>query len=396
MNAQALRDIVSFELGALAPLPSQGRTAKGPIRCTIWSSRWPGFGLRAYASGKRVWIVQARMDGRVRTVTLGDVRVLSRAQASDVARRVLLRAQVGENPAKVRKSARKAPRYDAFLDEYWEKAVVRWKPSTRECNAIYRKAHIDNAFGTSFIDDISDVQVLRWFTRITTNSGPGAANRCLELMRTMFNRAEAWGLIPEGSNPCNGIKRNKPRKIECWLSDADLARLGIVLEQRMARWPAEIAALRLILLTGCRKGEIVGLRWSEVRGRRLLLHDAKTGPRTVWLGSSAARLLSTLPRYVDLDTVFHKGGEPLKKQRLDTVWYAARKAAGLQHVRLHDLRHSFASHAAMQSETLPMIGKLLGHSRIQSTARYAHLDDKLVVQCAERVGQLIEWSMGAR
>lgn len=396
MNAVTLKSIVAWEMGTLAPLPSPDRSAKGPIRCTIWSPRWPGFGLRVYATGKRVWVVQARMDGRLRTVTLGDARLLSRAQAGDVARRVLLRAQVGEDPAKARMVARKAPRYEAFLDEYWSKASIRWKPATVDRNAIYRRNHLNGAFAGKFIDDITESQILRWFARITANSGPGAGNRCLELMRAMFNRAEAWGLIAEGANPCNGIKRNKPRKLECWLFDDDLARLGRALADMAAKYPAEIAALRLILLTGCRKSEIVGLRWSEVRGRRLLLHDAKTGPRTVWLGTAAATLLAALPRHNDLDAVFWIGDIPLPVQKLEAVWYAARRTAKLQHVRLHDLRHSFASHAAMQSETLPMIGKLLGHASIQSTARYAHLDDKLIIDSAERVGQLIEWSMGAR
>jgi integrase len=306
---------------------------------------------------------------------------------------VLLRAQVGDNPAKDRVIARNAPRYEVFLQEYWSKMLLRWKPSTRERNIIYRKRHLDRAFAGRFINQISEADVLRWFSHITNNSGPAAANRVLEIIRAMFNRAEAWGVLPEGSNPCNEIKRNKLRKHECWLSDEELERFGSVLERLKEDDPMSVAAIQLIMLTGCRKSEIVNLCWSEVKGRRLLLHDAKTGPRTVWLGHPAEQLLVSLPRHVALEQVFWRGDKPLSVNMLEHQYRQARAEAGLKHVRLHDLRHSFASHAAMQSETLPMIGKLLGHSRIQSTARYAHLDDRMVLEAVEQIGEIISTSL---
>jgi integrase len=390
MTGLSLARIVVDELAVIGPLPAQTRKASGTVRRTIWSPRWPGFGLRIYASGRRTWVVQAYMGGRTRTVIIGDARVITKAQASDVARRVLLRAQVGDNPAKDRVIARNAPRYEVFLQEYWSKMLLRWKPSTRERNIIYRKRHLDRAFAGRFINQISEADVLRWFSRITNNSGPAAANRVLEILRAMFNRAEAWGVLPEGSNPCNGIRNNKLRKHECWLSDEELARFGAILDRIKQDDPMSVAAIQLIMLTGCRKGEILNLRWSEVKGRRLLLHDAKTGPRTVWLGEPAVRLLASLPRHDTLEQIFRRDDKPLSVNMMEHHYRRARTEAGLKHVRLHDLRHSFASHAAMQSETLPMIGKLLGHTRIQSTARYAHLDDRTVLAASEQVARTLE------
>jgi integrase len=235
--------------------------------------------------------------------------------------------------------------------------------------------------------------VLKWFTRISDSGGPGAGNRCFELVRAMFNKAEAWGYREECTNPCRGIRPNRKRKYQCFLSVDELARLGAVLDALKQDFPMQATALLVIALTGCRKGEILGLTWGEVKGRRLLLHNSKTGPRTVWVGAEVRALLDALPRHKEHDRVFWHDRPTLFRTSVEFHYQEVRKAAGLPHVRLHDLRHSFASHAAAMSETLPMIGKLLGHARIGSTARYAHLDDGQVVAAAERVGELLQrWS----
>lgn len=155
-----------------------------------------------------------------------------------------------------------------------------------------------------------------------------------------------------------------------------------------------VAAIRLIALTGCRKSEICNLSWSEVRGKRLLLHDAKTGPRTVWLGEEARALLAALSRGPTEDFVFSGDRGPLPIDALNRCFVRARRVSGLDRVRLHDLRHSFASRAASMSETLPMIAKLLGHADIKMTARYAHLDDASVLGTCDRIGELLVKMVG--
>jgi integrase len=326
--------------------------------------------------------------------TLGNTNVLSQHQAMTVARRILLRAQVGADPATERKRTRKVPAYGDFLSRYWTAAEPKWKPSTLSTHNGYRRKHLDHAFPGKFIDEIERPDVLAWFNRVSAYGGPGAGNRCLEIMRSMFNHAERWGMRAEGTNPCNFIRQNKRRKCERFLSEREIVRLGTVLDRKRRTQPHQAIIVYLLLLTGCRRSEIVNLTWSEVKGRRLLLHDSKTGPRTVWLGDEARMLLEALERRGATEPVFWNKltGRPIRD--ISTFWYDVRAEAGLPGVRLHDLRHSFASHAAAKSETLPMIGKLLGHAKIATTSRYAHLDDGHVLDGIERIGRLLADAMG--
>lgn len=392
MNAVTLRAILAHELAAVGIADPGERARLGRQRFTRWSAKQPGFGTRHYPSGKRVYIVQVRMHGTSRTVTICNAAFVSHAVALDVARRVILRAQVGENPAEERQRIRSLPAFDRFLNSYWERVASSWKPSTRVAHDKYRRYHLDGAFAGKSIDTIDTGDVAIWYAAVANHAGPGAANRTLDILRTMFNRAEDWRQRPAGSNPCRSIRRYRGRKWERHLSQAEFERVGREIEQRRDRNPVHVAALTLLLLTGCRYSEIIGLTWGEVKGQRLKLADSKTGARTVWLGEEARTILDQFERGKAGDLVFARadGG------RIDLThfWRSVRVAAGLGAVRLHDLRHSFASRAASMSETLPMIGKLLGHNSIQSTARYAHLDDADVVGDAERIGDLIAAMMG--
>lgn len=152
-------------------------------------------------------------------------------------------------------------------------------------------------------------------------------------------------------------------------------------------------AITLLLLTGCRVSEILGLQLQDVRGNRLNLLDSKTGPRTVWLGDDARALIGTLPRLKNVPWLFWNARFRKPMRDVTHYWHDLRNRAGLPRVRLHDLRHTFASHAAMNKETLPMIGRLLGHRNHQSTARYAHLDDEHVLDAAEQIGNAIDRMM---
>ena len=181
---------------------------------------------------------------------------------------------------------------------------------------------------------------------------------------------------------------SRRKRYERYLSGTELARIGEALRTAAAIKPAHAAATRLILLTGCRKSEIIALRWSEVKGRRLLLADSKTGARTVWLGVEARAVIDLQPRRQGTEYVFDFGTEN-HRHRLDEFWRGLRAKAGLSGVRLHDLRHSYASFAAQRSETLPMIGKLLGHKKLTSAARYAHLDDAAGLAAVEQIAKKI-------
>lgn len=385
MTALSLSQIVAEELARVGlTADAEKREA---VRRTVFLSALPGYALRTYWSGRRVYIVQHRMAGRMRTVTIGNAAVLSEATARSVAYGVLLRCHTGEDPAATRARVRSEPTYAAFLEDYWRRMSPQWKPRTQETQDSYRRNHLDGAFAGKFVDEIETADVARWFARITDNSGPGAANRCLDILSAAMRRAEEWGYRAEGDNPCGGVRANRRRKCERFLSDQELARLGAALTAAETMQPIHAAAVKLLVLTGCRVSEIVHLRWGEVRGQRLLLSDSKTGARTVWLGSRARGVLDRFRRGKPDGFVF-----PFDNHDRSTVsgfWQRVREEAELPGVRLHDLRHSFASFAARRSETLPIIGKLLGHAKIASTARYAHLDDASAVQANERVGRLV-------
>lgn len=364
-------------------------------RRTIWCDRLPGFGIRRYASGRATYIVQSRMGGRLRVITIGSAALFSEHHARDLARHILLRAQAGENPAEVRERVRAAPAFRDYLDEYWRRIAGRWKTSTRIAHDKYRRNHLERAFPGMTIDAIGHADVQRWFTDLSDNGGPGAANRTLEILSGMFNRAEAWGYREEGSNPCRGVRRNRPRRFARALEPAELARLGAALDRSAKSHPLHVVAIRLLLLTGCRLSEILTLEWSDVRGSRVQLRDGKTGPRTVWLGDEAKATLAAVPRARGQAAVFYDPAREKPVGDISHVWREAIRDASIPPTRLHDLRHTFASHAARGSETIPMIGKLLGHSKTVSTARYAQLDDATLVAASEEVGLLIAGLIGA-
>ena len=388
MTAHLLQTLVAealADIGLAAPDPERGR-----VSGTEWLPGAHGIGVRRYTSGRSVYVVQTRMNGTLRLVTIGPSSVISESQAIAVARRVLAHALVGNNPAETRKRVRAAPIWPDYIAQYWCASSPRWKPSTRKAHDIYRRLYLDPAFAEMTIDAIGEPEITRWFAKVTRQCGPGGANRCLAILNAMMMKAEAWGHREPGSNPCRGVKRNRAKKLERHLSVPELARLGAALaaerDSADLMQVKSVAVITLLLLTGCRASEISNLRWSDVHGVRVKLADAKAGPRTVWLGEDARHIIDTLPRRPKCKWLFPGLAGPISKSRIDKAWTGIRVRAGLEGLRLHDLRHTFASHAAQNAETLPMIGKLLGHASLTSTARYAHLDDAGLRAQNEKIG----------
>jgi integrase len=398
MTAASLKRIVEEALAEVGASVNFRLVPKGKARTTTWLGIEHGFGIRHYPSGRNVYIVQTRMGGRLRTVTIGPASVLTRHQAQMVARRVIAYAQVGRDPATDRQRIRSAPRFDDFLEEYWTRWSPRWKASTLDSHTRYRRLYLDEAFKGVFIDEVNEEHVTKWFAELNNRTGPGAANRTLEILKHMLNKAEAWGYRLENTNPCRSIRPNRKRQCERFLTVEELGRVGIELaklresDDLTAR--CEGAAITLLLLTGCRRGEILNLHWGDVKGNRLNLRDSKTGPRTVWLGSAAREVIAGIPRHRKLPWLFWNYRYRRQMRDVAWAWKGIRERAELGHVRIHDLRHTFASHAAMNKETLPMIGRLLGHANHQSTARYAHLDDEHLLDAAQQIGDAVDNLLG--
>jgi integrase len=219
---------------------------------------------------------------------------------------------------------------------------------------------------------------------------PYQANRTLGVLSKMMSLAETWGLRDKHSNPCKDIERYPERKRERFLSPKELQRLGKALttaEVSGTESKYAVAAFRILLLTGCRLSEIQTLEWRHVdlEQKELRLPDSKTGAKTIYLGEAAVTLLEALPRVTDNPYVIAGKKEETHLTDLQHPWRRIRKAAGLNDVRIHDLRHTFASGGLRVGEGLAMIGKLLGHSQVQTTARYAHLASDPVKRAATKI-----------
>ncbi len=399
MNALSLKAVVS---GALADVGVDEKAfppTRGRPRDTVWFTMESGFGMRRYASGRNVYIVQSRMNGRVRTITIGPASLLTQAMAASVAKRVIAHALVGNDPAEDRKRIRNAPAFDDFVKEYWEKCAPTWKLSTRKSQDVYRRILIDGKFPDRYVDDIEPGDIARWFARATDSCGPGGANRVVDLLRAMFNKAEQWGYRLENTNPCTGQRKNRARKFQRFMTPEQMRDVGAVLiADRVGRnllHASFATAIMLLLLTGCRHSEILNLKWSDIHGLRIKLSDAKTGRRTVWLGTEARAVIDhlALTRRPKIEWLFWNWKMRKQIKSVGAYWHQVQERAGIMGLRVHDIRHTFASHAVQRAETIPMVGRLLGHAKVSSTLRYAHLDDAHALTASQRIADAIEKMM---
>ncbi len=258
-----------------------------------------------------------------------------------------------------------------------------WKPRTLAVNRCYLRNQIMPFFAQRPVADISSGEVRQWFASL--RAIPSAANRALPVLSVVFREAERLGLRPENSNPCAGVRRYRAPGRSRFLTTAEIRRLGIVLAQRERDALDVVALVRLLVLTGCRQGEIRHLRWGDYREGNLYLRDSKTGPRTVWLSGASRLVLASLDRTSAWMFPARRDDGPMRTETLYRYWREMRAAAGLPEVRLHDLRHSYASYALRQGETVLTIGRLLGHQDAATTLRYLHFDDALATQAVQTV-----------
>ena len=373
------------------------RQSKSRAKDTFpFDRKLPGFGLRIHPSGRKVWIVQARIEGRSRRIVIARHDEMELAEVRRRARDMLARIRAGDNPADDIQREKKTPAFREFADEYLRRCEPHWKSSGRRTVRIYLKARILPAFGKMPLDRIGPEDVAAWFDAASRDK-TGAANRAFEILRAMMFRAEEWGLREHGSNPCLGIAKNPRNRIARFLDADELARLGRALDAREAEWPEAVAAIRLLALTGCRRSEVLNLRWRDIEADAINLRDSKTGPRSVPLGEAARAHVAALPRARDPDAhLFPRYAEARGQSSLAACWRTVCADAKLGSLRLHDLRHTAASQAVMSGEGLPLVGRLLGHSRHRTTAGYAHLADAHLVEAAEKVASIIAKAMFTR
>lgn len=356
-----------------------------------WDAELPGFGVRVWPSGRKVYVAQYRAQGRTRRVSLGTHGAVTPEQARKEALKVLADVAKGADPAEVRDQGRQAPTMKDLAARYLaEHAQAKKKPASIFRDARLIERFILPALGSKRVEAVSRADVARLHHKIGQET-PIQANRTLAVLSKMMTLAVRWGLRNDAEgNPCRHVERFKENKRERYLSAEELARLGAVLAQAETRGqenPAAVAALRLLLLTGARLGEILGLRWEWVDLERgcIFLPDSKTGRKAIPLGRHAMELLHGLPRAAGNPHVFPGLKLGAHLQDLNGPWRRVRAAADLDGVRLHDLRHTWASLGAASGLSLPLIGAVLGHLEPSTTARYSHLANDPLRQAADLV-----------
>ena len=341
---------------------------------TVLDHTLPSFGFQVTADDARTWFVHV-----VRK--LGPVDVVLGTSANLTADAARKKAVAEIEAAQAERET--GPLMRVFADEFVRRRARRWKPATRRSNLYLLRRNIRPCFGGMPVATITRADVQRWFDSLSGT--PGAANRALPVLSVMMTTAELWDLRPQGSNPCRNMRRYRTTPRERFLSPDELKRLGFVLDHAEDRQTA--AAVQLLLLTGARSSEITGLRWNWIRGRRAVLPDSKTGPKTIQLPAPARAVLAALPRSGEFVFPNRKGDGPMAD--LGRRWLALRKLAGLDDVRIHDCRHTYASHAVMSGLDLYTVGRLLGHADLASTERYAHLADEHVREAAGRISGIV-------
>jgi integrase len=390
---------------------------------SVWDGMMPGFGIRVRPTGAKSYVVVYRAgSGRgapVRRYTIASVGKIAPETARRRAQAILGSVAHGRDPAGDKAGERGMPTLAQLADRFITEHV---EPKRKPGTLIFYRDILDRIvkpdLGTAKADKITRAQIAKLHSKLKTT--PFQANRVLAVVGSMYTFASRVGAVPESTNPARRIDKFKEDRRERFLTITELERLGSAIreaettgipwdvneanhkakhlarkEQRFTKTgPFAAAALRLFLFTGCRLREILHLKWEHVDLERglLFLPDSKTGRKTVILNAPALAVLTELDRF---GSYVVPGDDPERPRAdLKRPWEAVSKRAGLEGVRIHDLRHTFASYGAGGGLGLPIIGKLLGHTQAATTARYAHLDNDPLRRATERIGGEIAKALG--
>lgn len=360
----------------------------------IWDASLGGFGVKVSPSGRKAFLVQYRISGqsrKTRRFTLGAHGKITCEQARVKAKNLLAQATFGDNPLREKDELKSAKHVSELLELFYnEHVILKLAIRTQEAyNAIIKKK-LPKKFLEMPIKNVSrqDVAQLHHSMREI----PTSANKVLAMLSKFFNWAEKFGYRPDHSNPCRHVEKFKEIPRQRFLSPAEQKNLWRALDEAEKHSFAtvySISALRVISLTGARLREILNLKWEFVDLDRNVLNlpKSKTGAKTIYLNEAAADIIRNVPRQLDNEYVFCgiRAGQPIKE--LQKAWQRIRASVSLDDVRIHDLRHTFASVAVQNGMSLPLIGALLGHSQPRTTARYAHLAADPLKKAAEQIGR---------
>jgi len=385
----------------------------------IWDGDLKGFGLKVCSGGRKAYVCKYRLgSGRnapTRRMTIGTHgSPWTPDQARKRASQILGLVAHGEDPATAKQAEKMVLTVAQLCDRYLEHGAATKKASTLATDRGRIERHIKPLLGRMRVPDVKRADVSRFLQdvasgktavdvktrargRAIVRGGKGTATRTVGLLGGIFSFAVESDWISE--NPVRGVKRFRDRRNERFLDASELQRLGaaLILAEAADENPYAIAIIRLLVLTGARKGEIESLRWPEVDWRYsyLRLGDSKTGQKLVMLNGAAIEVLQTVLRHNTSDFVFPASRSDGYYEGTPKVWRRIRAEAGLENVRIHDLRHSFASMALSGGANLPVIGALLGHKDSTTTARYAHLQSDPIRTVSDQVGEALSEALGA-
>ena len=360
----------------------------------LWDEDLAGFGARI-AAGRATFVVKYQIGGRhgrQRKVKLGTWGALNAREARADAQAILRRVARGEDPAVERDEARTGLTVAAALDEFLEIHVTaKRKARTIEAYQDQVARYLKPAWGKVKVADLTTGMVSR--LHASMRAKPVMANRVLALISKFSNWCELRGYRPKFTNPARGIEKYAEKRHERYLIPAEIERLSAALvESEPTEWPSAIAAIRLLLFTGARHREVTTLRWDAVDIQRGIarLGDAKTGARNIMLPAPALAVLASLPRRPDNPFVIWGRRTGSHLIALQPTWARVRTKAGLDGVRIHDLRHTTASLAVAGGASLKLVGALLGHKSPLTANRYAHMADDPAKALADKVGSTLE------
>jgi integrase len=368
-------------------LPTPERGAK-----VYYEEGGEGFGVRVTAKGVRSFVVDYRTRaGQKRRYTIGRCKDWSVNTAREKAKAVLFGAKKGEDPIQERSDEREAPTVATLAGRYIEEHLPSKRPSSQHDDKAMIAAYILPALKNVKVADVDFSRVSKLHRDITRDGKPYRANRVLALLSKMFSLANRWRVCTE--NPCKGVQKNTEEPRERYLEPDELERLMKVLVEYPDRQAAN--AIMLLLLTGARKSEVVRAPWSEfdlTKGiwAKPSSHTKQKRAHRVPLNPAALELLKAIKNDLpDAEYVFPGRIKGKPRDSVEGAWRKIRSAAGLEDVRLHDLRHTYASLLISDGVSLPIIGRLLGHTQAQTTMRYAHLADEPLREATNRVGKRI-------
>lgn len=387
--------------------------APGDRDVFLWDADLKGFGLKVTPGGAKIYVAQGRINGRPKRYTIGrHGSPWTPDQARQEAEDILYAMSKGEDPTAAKRKARTDLSVAELVDLYFAEGCGTKKASTIAVETGLAERHVKPRLGKRMLKSLTRADLEKFLTdvaagktaadvktkargRAIVKGGQGTANRTMDLIAAMLAFAVARDLRPD--NPARGVRKFKLRVRERFLSPKELADLGTALSDAIAMGENRYAvdAIRLLMLTGCRKSEILTLLWDWVDTTYgvLRLPDSKTGSKTVPLGAPALELLAGLPRVEGNPHVFPSTTGKGHLVGIQKIWSPIRAKVGLGDVRLHDLRHSFASVGASGGDSLYVIGKLLGHNQQRTTQRYAHLADDSVRAAVNRISKQIAAAM---